>query len=1078
MSKLNLKFNFNFVDLYDVARLKILDSYFLEYISAQDASRHKELVQARLDFTKWELGHSKLAINLAPYLEQFIADFFGIEEELSLVKIQYSPLAKIYECKRLFVQRYALKSNQSPTNDIESISIQLSKLISPEINNYKIDYFEQIFAEYVLNWLSAKEQSKLDIAIGYAVWAALSSEGQAKHKGGTLFKFPHKLDVDYLVPVEEKEQNDLRVLQIPADKCRQRDGFKLTDTGCELNFAIDQSHYCIHCHNQNKDSCSKGIKAEITKDKQDGCPLDEKISEMNYLKSRGSIIGSLAMAIIDNPMLAATGHRICNDCMKACIYQKQQPVDIPQIETKVLKDVLALPWGFEIYSLLTRWNPLSFARPLPKENTGAKVLVVGMGPAGFTLSHYLLNDGHIVVGIDGLKIEPLEDELLTKPIKQIEQLFVALDQRVVSGFGGVMEYGITNRWDKNFLLLIRLLLERRANFKLFSGVRLGSNITPKQAFTMGFQHIALALGAGSPRLLSLPDSVAKGVRSASDFLMSLQLGKAYDLKSLTNLQLRMPVVVIGGGLTALDTATEALAYYPQLVKKFRAKYKKVDLNEEEQIIADELLKDYQLFEDSDSLLTALKSLGGVKILYRNKMQKAPSYRLNHEELTLGLEEGVEFVEEITPTKIVLDKYGHVEAIEAIQQINGEAKQVRLAAKTILIAAGTIPNIVLEQEFPEFFAKDGQYFKILAERFITYRDEKSSISFFGDLHPDYAGNVVKAMASAKHGYPVISRLLKNEANLCAEDFFKYLSNQLVATLVKVNRLTTNIVELVIKSPLAAQNFHPGQFFRLQNYTGKLPLIEGIALTGAKVDQISGNISTIVLEMGGSSNLCAQLPIGKPVVLMGPTGSATEIKANENVMLVGGGLGNAVLFSIGQAFRAAGSKVLYFAGYRKFQDRYKIEEIEAASNKIIWSCDEELLKITREGDQSFHGNIVESILSFAQSNPNVLKSIDRIIVIGSDKMMHAIKKIRHELLKPYLSQQHIAIASINSPMQCMMKEICGQCLQKHIDPVTHEISYVFSCSNQDQEMDKVDFLHLEARLAQNSLLEKLYRFPRHP
>ena len=56
------------------------------------------------------------------------------------------------------------------------------------------------------------------------------------------------------------------------------------------------------------------------------------------------------MICVDNPMVAATGHRICNDCMKACIYQKQEPVDIPQIETRTLKDVLALPWGFEIYA--------------------------------------------------------------------------------------------------------------------------------------------------------------------------------------------------------------------------------------------------------------------------------------------------------------------------------------------------------------------------------------------------------------------------------------------------------------------------------------------------------------------------------------------------------------------------------------------------------------------------------------------------------------------------------------------------------------------------------------------------------
>ena len=52
--------------------------------------------------------------------------------------------------------------------------------------------------------------------------------------------------------------------------------------------------------------------------------------------------------------------------MKSCVFQKQDPVDIPQVETRTLKDVLELPWGLEIYSLLTRWNPLDFARPVPQ----------------------------------------------------------------------------------------------------------------------------------------------------------------------------------------------------------------------------------------------------------------------------------------------------------------------------------------------------------------------------------------------------------------------------------------------------------------------------------------------------------------------------------------------------------------------------------------------------------------------------------------------------------------------------------------------------------------------------------------
>jgi hypothetical protein len=67
--------------------------------------------------------------------------------------------------------------------------------------------------------------------------------------------------------------------------------------------------------------------------------------------------------------------------------------------------------------------------------------------------------------------------------------------------------------------------------------------------------------------------------------------------------------------------------------------------------------------------------------------------------------------------------------------------------------------------------------------------------------------------------------------------------------------------------------------------------------------------------------------------------------------------------------------------------------------------------------------------------------------------------------------VAIASINSPMQCMMKEICAQCLQKHVDPSTGKETIIFSCSNQDQPQDVVDWKNLAARLRQNTVQEKL-------
>jgi len=64
--------------------------------------------------------------------------------------------------------------------------------------------------------------------------------------------------------------------------------------------------------------------------------------------NRHVLLAALALVAVDNPMCPGTGHRICNDCMKACIFQKQEPVNIPQVESGVLTDVLRLPWGVEL----------------------------------------------------------------------------------------------------------------------------------------------------------------------------------------------------------------------------------------------------------------------------------------------------------------------------------------------------------------------------------------------------------------------------------------------------------------------------------------------------------------------------------------------------------------------------------------------------------------------------------------------------------------------------------------------------------------------------------------------------------
>jgi len=232
------------------------------------------------------------------------------------------------------------------------------------------------------------------------------------------------------------------------------------------------------------------------------------------------------------------------------------------------------------------------------------------------------------------------------------------------------------------------------------------------------------------------------------------------------------------------------------------------------------------------------------------------------------------------------------------------------------------------------------------------------------------------------------------------------------------------------------------------------------------------------MGGSSDLCAQLSAGEPVVLMGPTGHPTETPSDETVLLIGGGLGNAVLFSIGQALRANGSRVIYFAGYKRAIDRYKVEEIERAGDVIVWCCDAAPgFRPDRAQDRAFVGNIVEALDAYGSGAlgdaPIPLGEVDRVIAIGSDGMMAAVARARQGILAQHLKPGHKAIASINSPMQCMMKEICAQCLQVQRDPESGVERVVFSCFNQDQDLDHVDFDNLRARLGQNGVQEKLTR-----
>ena len=1215
---LNPEMGYKYGDLYNRDRLEDLLNDFHKYYKGKDSEKYEKYKKyfdsKGKDFEKLEV--SSILIDSAPILSDFLGELFMVQAHLDKYLYDAKYEQEVLTFKKEFVQKQVMKKFKS--EDPESFSWEdLDKFVTTvkEKSFPKLDFRkdeEKLTAHFILELLELEKNyrwfyegdkfapegfeipSKVtkqtkDILEPLISAGLLEEKPELENLRILLDKIrewmfvkyykdpyakewisyfqPHKTDYDNLVEFIRPDSNTEELIDSTENHYRIRNGFKLNDFPRKERDILNQVDYCMLCHERDKDSCSVGLNDRFGERQKNpvgnilnGCPLEEKISESHAVRKAGYPLASLCLITIDNPMCPGTGHRICNDCMKGCIFQKQEPVNIPLVESNILREVLYLPYGFEIYDLLTRWNPLNVKCPVEKAYNGKNILVVGLGPAGYTLSHHLLNQGFGVAAIDALKIEPIFQEYtgykdgvktanLPKPVKFFQtEIQRDLDERVLQGFGGVTEYGITVRWDKNFLSAIYLNICRRDKFKYYDGVRFGGTLTIDDIWDFGFDHIAIASGAAKPTIINLKNNLAKGIRKSSDFLMALQLTGAQNYDNPANLQIQLPAIVIGGGLTAIDCSTELIAYYPVQVEKVLRKYEEIAaqkseahfwkiFSEEEKEITETFLEHARLIreekanaekENREPRVTELvRKWGDVRLVYRKRLHDAPSYRENHEEIIEALEQGVQIMEKLSPLEAVTNKHGAVESIifdrqSAVQddeskryKYSNSGNTLKLPAKTVIIAAGTSPNVIYESEYPGTFKLDKWgYFAMHnagknaegsitlteteegAEGFFTsYSKNGKLISFYGDNHPVYYGNVVRAMASTVKGCEAICQLYKdeienidmsNEAVKKRETIFEYLTSTLDVNLVprieSVKRVSPDYSEVVIKAPFAADKFKPGHIFRLQNYevtAGKIGsmrmLMENLALAPSNADSSKGTLSFIVEDEGVSSKISSLLKNNEKVVFMGPTGEALDIPQNENVLLAGSEFGVAALIPMLRTLKDNNNKTLLFAHFKNSENVYKIMELEECTGQIVWCYEkgEEILR-GRNEDLSYRGNITHALKEYSTGSLGKKKmhfdNVNRLIVSGGEEFTEEIQKAREGNLKSYFNE-HTATGSVYSPMQCMMKGVCAQCLQKHIDPETGKETIVYSCANHNQYLDEIDFENLGNRLNSNSVLEKL-------
>ncbi len=461
---------FTYADTYDPARLADLLAVFDAWFeaTAPAARAQFEAYRASTGAGMTRLQHSEALLAAAPFVGRFVGKLFAVETQLDAFRDDVRKNDPLWRFRKDFAKKRVLRADAGkawahgaaaardaakaalqamtaapvggttdeeatvaratlPLLEVDEVARKAAKAggaqWTPELRE-RAGKVRAAIAPF------APESSPDDAGLGRAVALALdaleawlAARRKDEHdpvRRWVTMRVPKALDYAHLVEVERPDPEVPELFVGPHHERRQRLGFSLTDRRMSPREVEQEIDYCMLCHDREKDSCSRGL-AEGGKNgapagfKKNplgvalaGCPLEEKISEMHAMRQAGELLAAMAIITVDNPMCPGTGHRICNDCMKACIFQKQEPVNIPQVETRVLTETLDLPWGLEIYQLLTRWNPLNVERPALRPYNGRNVLVVGLGPAGYTLVHHLACEGFGVVAIDGLKVEPLD----------------------------------------------------------------------------------------------------------------------------------------------------------------------------------------------------------------------------------------------------------------------------------------------------------------------------------------------------------------------------------------------------------------------------------------------------------------------------------------------------------------------------------------------------------------------------------------------------------------------------------------------------------------------------------------------
>jgi len=432
--------------------------------------------------------------------------------------------------------------------------------------------------------------------------------------------------------------------------------------------AVAEAERCLQC---KKAPCVKA------------CPVEVDIPEFIRLIKERRFDEAIKKVKEKNSLPAICG-RVCpqeEQCQADCTMGKiGDPISIGRLERFVAD------WGRE------RGYEIS-QKPAP---TGKRVAVVGAGPAGLTVAADLAKLGHEVVVF----------EALNKP-------------------GGVLIYGIPE------FRLPKAIVEAEAEYIEKLGVTIKTNAVIGKLYTVkelleSFDAVFVGTGAGLPHFMRIPGENLCGIYSANEFLIRVNLMKAYKFPEYdTPVWVGKKVAVVGGGNSAMDSARSAL-----------------------RLGADE-----------------------VWVVYRRSRKEMPT-RL--EEVENAEEEGIKFKFLSNPVRYFGDERGWVKGMECIAMELGEpdesgrrrpipikGSEFVIDVDTVIVAIGNTANPLIQQTTKGLEVTRWGTIVIEEE---TGKTSKEGVYAGGDIVSGVA-TVISAMGAGKRAAKAIHEYLtkKEKAN---------------------------------------------------------------------------------------------------------------------------------------------------------------------------------------------------------------------------------------------------------------------------------------------------------------------------